>query len=135
MLNKLVTTYPHFCSRSSAILRISANNSSDARPTVSTRQTGQAHQLQTCRAHTQMSANRPISQHLNSAQICYLCLYPCLVSSPEPSAEQACYNLSTLLLMLYCAFLPTTQTMQGLQSRRAKLARPTSCKHAGPTRK
>ena len=38
-------------------------------------------------------------------------------------------------LLLYCAFLPTTQTMQGLQSRRAKLARPTSCKHAGPTRK
>ena len=96
------TTNLHFCARSSAILRISANNSNDARPTVSTRQTGQAHQLQTCRAHTQMSASRPISQHLNSAQICYLCQKPYSVSSPEPSAEQACYNLSTLLLTLFC---------------------------------
>ena len=68
------TTNLHFCARSSAILHMSDNSSTDARPTVSTCQTGQAHQLQTCRAHTQMSANRPISQHLNSPQICYLCL-------------------------------------------------------------
>ena len=89
MLSKLVTTYPHFCSRSSAILRISANNSNDARPTVSTRQTGQAHQLQTCRAHAQTRTDRPINQSTSEFFPNLLPITKRWASSPEPSAGQA----------------------------------------------